>query len=930
MKKVFSLIVTAAMLFSMAILPSAVFAEDIELFAAGSGNVKITYDAQFSGSAVSESNPVHPGDEFTVDVKITPSAEMSFEEIDLDITYDKTQFTYKSMTEASGISAGTLDSASNTGLLRYINSNPVTAPAAGLTLLTLNFEVNAGAAVGSSNIGVTPTNPDTAFVDSNGMEYRASDNNVTEEPVSVNVAANTITVKVQEKVLTPGVSGGTFYEPAGVKVTIEGSNITAVTIAKDSDPAESLTVTAGKAEKDVTVEGSYTVTVTANGMTAKTYTFTLSTADVQATLSTSVTSPKEEGYAAGDVIEIPVIISGLDTAQAAMVSFNVTYDSNVFDFAVTGSGAQIKNGSSVVYGDEKNSSGLADNAAVATLQFTVKSGESVKLGDYELKISDAQLALVTDTIDPTDRTLGITKGIEKITVVAAEVATLNNETVRNSWTTGVQKYDITATPLEGVTVSYIKVSEVTSPDTATQTGLEAIYNAGKDAGNEKNTITIDAEADYYVVAKVGSVYKLIKELKNGVDIFFDATAPVITLTGSAVSMTAFKSSAAIAKADITVTDTVGEWDEKLYYSLNPNDTTPTWNEMDENGISITTNMNGNLGIKAVDKAGNEKIETITIKVDADAPVVSATADGPLKTGNKKDIKITVTDGGDSGVTTAAVYYGNAQEGVTDLDTIKAMDSVNNAVTLSEGTDGDTGKFVGELEVGNPGTYYVIVADGAGNEGLAEVKVELASISAASALIVETVAGAGYKEGFIPDGGDFVVKDKSGAVIQHNGWFTRVAIDAKDAPAGFENTFTYTKDGGAETACAANMVFDQPGEYAVTVKTAHTSSADVAESATYKFWIVAAADMPSVDGDKRYNIIDFSRIKRLIGSNTAGVLPDANSEFPGGMFSGDVNGDLTMTSDDYAAILQSLRKLELPGAYYSLPIMNQTAPATQGE
>ena len=121
-----------------------------------------------------------------------------------------------------------------------------------------------------------------------------------------------------------------------------------------------------------------------------------------------------------------------------------------------------------------------------------------------------------------------------------------------------------------------------------------------------------------------------------------------------------------------------------------------------------------------------------------------------------------------------------------------------------------------------------------------------------------------------------------------------------------------KDGAEATAYTEETPITEAGNYVLTVTTTHGVNAADTESATYKFSIVDESNMPSPNGDKRFNIIDFAMVRQLVELGKA--LPTAENGFSGGIFSGDVTGDLTVNGDDYADIIRSVRAGEKPGAY----------------
>ena len=105
----------------------------------------------------------------------------------------------------------------------------------------------------------------------------------------------------------------------------------------------------------------------------------------------------------------------------------------------------------------------------------------------------------------------------------------------------------------------------------------------------------------------------------------------------------------------------------------------------------------------------------------------------------------------------------------------------------------------------------------------------------------------------------------------------------------DTTLAITKDTAVKLTAA--------GAYVVTVAvTDGESTPTVLDSKTYKFTLGTPV---SASGDSIQNLVDYAIIK-------AGVLATDTTGFAGGIFSGDLTGDLTVNASDYAQIIKILK------------------------
>lgn len=888
MKKFLSLMLTLALIITTLALPITASAADISLQA-------LVEDKTITVSYTPSASTVHPGEAFTIAVKATPSEDITLDSYVVDINYDGTQF---ALTNAESADLKKFDSDTTNAYVRLISeANQAVTAADGLELVTLNFTVKTTAVPSSYTTCIL--GDDTAFTVKNGnaIDWFVLGSSIIDNKVTTTVAENTYTVKIDENELVPG---KTYYKTTGVTVSVTGTGIESVKVNEDSLTAGG----EGAYTKVLTEGGEYTVKVKVIGKNEESKSFTLNTETIAAKLITDFAA-NELGYKKGDNFSVPVKITGLGTsAQAAMVSFKVEAAAGLtLDTTALGAGVTYDaENKTVMYGNTAGETGLGNDALVATLKFNVE--DAAVYGVNSVTISEAKLALVKD-IDPTADSIGNEINTQKVVVVpTADFGTLPADITTAAWTNNNYTVNVT-TADAAVSVKYLAVGELTSVDTSSQNGLKAIYDNAQAVGGA--TVTVDSENNYVIVARVGddpAVYQHVGTLTPGTNAWYDKTAPAVDITGI-TAVTGVKSSKGGYVFDITglAKSDARSGLNKIEYSLNGADYTEFG--LDATSITIPEqNFSGNVTFKVTDKAGNTAVsEGFALKLDMDEPTVTEMAVGAVQTDGSKDITANVADAG-SGVTggaiTVAVYKGEAaSEELSDISAIEALGKAGDA-TLNEG--------VATYNTTTAGRYYFVAADAAEHKAFASVDVAFETLPEASGIKVKVYAGAAeYAAGFKKTD-DSALADFGGT----NGSFRYVAIKADAATTGYSNSLTLAKDGAEATAYTEETAITEAGNYVLTVTTTHGVNAADTKSATYKFSIVNELDMPSPNGDKRFNIIDFAMVRQLVELGKA--LPIAENGFSGGIFSGDVTGDLTVNGDDYADIIRSVRAGEKPGAY----------------
>ena len=940
MKKVLSLVLSLALIIATMALPISASAASIDLAGLGTGTVSISYKAFSNAEGTgAEVTNVKAGDTIYVAayIEYTKAAVAAEEEevtsinvteVEVPVKYDPAVLTY----DASALSiesafTNSKDSIvttdTETGIIRYgaTDLNAALDHATQTKMFTMKFTVTGGVVGNTSVITYENEVYEAAVVNSSDDYYAPSETNLSTTNLTLTLEANTAFAYINAN---EELQNKTYYDADGFTVTYGGTNITEAKITKTKEANGDAIVGATAVDigegYPVNAAGTYYVKVTAQGGVTKEYTFTLVLEAVSANLVSTLEDgdlTDAPGYREGNTFTVPVTITLNAGAKAAMVAFDVKYDKSSLTLNTTDTDLvkyeAIEGGYTVTYGTKTNETPLATGGTVATLAFTVAGTPT--LGDKEITFYNAKLALAVDQIDPTAPTLGL-PGTQTVTVVASTFATAAYATENQPWTNG--RYNVTVAPADSsnVTVAYkaYESSDLTNVDTTTQSGLAAIYTGG----TVTNTITFDSEKTYYAVAKIGSVYQLVTLPDNKIDL----TEP--TVNASAADMSAWKSGVTEYQLDVsgvTASDQEGKSGiASVTYTIGESTLTVT-----DNKITIPAgSYNGEVvTVTVTDNAGNSQTDTIKLMLDGVAPDVNVQIGEIDAQTNSRDLTITVTglDGGSA--TSVALYKLNAA--ATSANDFTVTNKVKD-LTVTEG----------EAKVENvteAGFYYVYAIDEAGNKSYDGGEVTFNSINAASRIAVKVLKNSsdyiakGFKTTTEMTG--IGITDKSNATLDTNGSFTYVAIKV-DAPiTGYSNAIT-VKNNGSDTTITpgtdGEYVFDAEGVYEFVVKTTNNGNTEDSQSATYKFSVVAAASMPSINADMRYNVVDYAMIRKIVNAEGK-VLPAAGDDYWGGLFSGDLTGDLQVTGVDLAAMLTSLKNGEKKGAYNSIPVMNYKAPST---
>lgn len=862
MKKYLSLVLAIALVLTTLALPVAAN-NDISL-AAVAGNIAISFNAS--------KTEVNPGDAITVDVVATaPTSDVTVNSGQVDVVFPSESFEYASLPE--GVTAATKDSKT---VLSWINEETTqTIATTGTSLFTLNLTVKDNAVTSTFDILAG----DTLFAYYSNPSADPVDYDVEATAAEIKVVPNTITVKVDgveivnEKNYT--------YKTAAPVVTIEGTHLTKF-VVNDADVLAAGTATL----KD----GANTITVAATGVAEKTYTVTVTKVEDSA-ITVDLTAT-ETPVKAGDTVTATVAIDGLaDGKQIAMASFKISYEAPLTVKEVAKDAnqgytveANGDNTATVVYGDPASATGVGNGTLVA-VEFNV--GETTAYGNKNIAIVDEEEAEDAITEDVqfvlanalTGENVKYSFGAQsdKIVVVPANVADWASvdTSAQETWTN--QAYTLPVTKNDAATVKYL-ASSVEATD------AEDIYNNEGANNLVGGAMTINADATYYVVAKIGdapAAYAIVATLVNGTDIFFDNVAPVIETNN--LSMTTWASAKDSA---YTIPVTAENWKvtDKNYDKA-------TYNDVDiANGIVFAqgTNLNEEITIVAKDLAGNTVDAKVAVKIDSTVPELTLTA------GEQNDKKVEITV--------------DAEDAMSDVKSTTAY--FNTAADATEGEDVTITE--NKITADKTGYYYVTTVDNAGNAVTKSVKITIVGSVDAPAITAKTVKGAEYAAGFATESAlTGKIDSKS------NGTFTYVAFNIPEVEGA---NVVATLNGEPYTSeteiTAANT-------YVLTVTATSTVDAAVTDTDVYNFEVVADQNgMKSINGDARYNIRDYAKIRNIIGTTEADGLASITSAHAFATYlAGDLTGDLKMTTADYAAIINSLRAGNTPGSY-NFAIMNK--------
>lgn len=862
-----------------------------------------------------EHNQYVSGDIFTAEVKMTGLADekaagVGIGAFETRINFDNTKLDVSVMESNISIVKQEGDNIS-------LNADEVN------NIATINFKAIDKLTTGASTltIGHSTTSGENSVIDKDYASYSVTDNNLTETPLSINVAKNVNKVTVDDEEVTAGTTP-TFTKAEGVTVKFTSTDANAsATIAKDSTYIENIDKTNGyKAESS----GIYTVTVyTVEGK--ETFSFTLVTETVEAILDSEISNKSETGYAPGSTFEVPVTISGLGDKEAAMVTFDVmdvdrdsvtltsvTNENNNAEF--TDVPAEGKNTAkyTVKVGTTGAEAGIANNGTVVTLTFTVKDSVA-KYGGEKFYFDNEDVALVTDAINPAACKASWKNNGHKITIVPADNAKFVTVTAPadQSWTN--QPYDLAVADVEGVSCSVAYVWKDANDTVNTdQKTLEELWNVATFLPYDNKTIKINDDAKtLYVLAELDDVYQLVEKIEAK-DTMYDTTDPQIVVT-NANDNKWVKDEFVLDLSNIAVTDSKSGASTTIQYKLG--DTTAEFTTAD-GAIKVTES--GKLTIKGFDNAGNSNTAETTVKVDKVAPTIDI-KEFAISTDGKRATLITVSDT-ESGVDT--VKYTK----VESAEAIPGDDAVYTTLTENNGS-----YELSEREVGTH-YFYVVVTDKVGHATVERTSVTIEKLTSASVMEVSVIRSSSSslpvtKAAFKTT----TAIDEAYSTMNYggsNGKFTYVKINVAKPKEGYKNVVkingveeSENSAGGVSKILDYNQLTFNEGvegiDYTVEITTSNNNDTTDTKTDTYKFSIVKPDDMVSVNNDKYFNIIDFALIKRVIANKTGedtDVIPVADDNFKGGIFSGDLNGDFTLTTADYEVIITSIKAGKVHGQY----------------
>lgn len=917
MKKVLSLMLALAVVFTTLALPVAVSADD-----ATAPQITVSLVADNNGESV------HPGDQFNVKVNLTSDKDVTLDSYELRIGYDSADFTASDLNEFTNATSNWGYTGSYLQLFNQ-STTELTANTA-KEVGSVKFTVSENAALEESEVSLlTQYGMESVYAySSTETGEKTEGNQFIGDGLSVNVSANTSNIIIDGKAYE---ENKLYINKSGVTFKVTGTNIKTVKYKeKSATDYTDIIFSADAAEITTPLDaGEYEVVVEVLGSTAKTYKFRVSKEVVSGEISL-VKPSSEIGYKAGETVEVPVKIAGIGTDKKGMASFDLSYDKTRLELD-TSAVENVSYGSETEDGKIAVSFGTASTGAnfpvdgegnFVTLKFTVK--QDAQIGGAEVKIDNAQLTIknATDDIVFENNTSSITNSKVSAIVVPDKYATVKENSVKN-WVNN--EYDVEiepATAPETEKINFKYVVQESTPTELTQSSLENFYNGTGAITVTDNKVKISEEdKTYVIVSEFNGIYSQVAALVPGIDIFLDKTAPVINEAKlAAMSMESFAKNKEIDFADLATDKRAVDYSYKVGDSANVDDT--DWKAVGGTSVEFSESTVGKLYVLATDAAGNKAVSTSTveIKVDADTPILLATAGDDASDGTP--IAITASD--TTSNVTVKVYYKE-----TALDEGTAVDASMLKHTY------DPGKSVNETyKAQDSGFYFVTAVDEAGNEAtMVTVQVTRASVSGTSTLSVKVGENLTEKANVFFDSNSEELKDYNGS----NGTFGYVGIKVAAPAEGLKNTITVTKDlTNVELSNAADLeaeytyAFTEKGAYELTVTTTHKTNASASASTTYKFTIADdQTKMVSPDGNDKYNVIDFVMIRKVANNAELNGIPTTSYGFSG-RYAGDLNGDFTTSTDDVNAMITSITEGRIPG-YYNFAIMNGTAaPTTDSE
>lgn len=878
MKKYLSLLVVMAMVLTTLALPVVVSADEVVPAGTGEDAITITYNVQNTdGTPITV---VHPGETFNLVISAQAIKADAITAFTIGVPYNTSAFTTGSPTYGDLFETVTIDSQviDGTGLsLTYDGvataGIAVNNQADPFVIATIPFTVTSTAAAQPYTLGeaisVLPegSTPDasTSFVEITvGDTIEVFPYTVTATPVSITVESNSVSVNVDGSAL---VNGKTYYKEGGIMLSVAGTGITKVTLKKDQDtPVDH---TAKYDSISVPASGSYILTITTpEGSTE--YLFSVFAEPLSASIKMEANKAMVNP---GGPVELTAAMESLTgEVGAAMISFDVAYDPTVFAFSgvATDLGGDVKavkdeNGKvSVIYGD-KNSV-VAENAvktgAFMTLNFTAKSDAAAN-ASCTFTPSNAKAAMYNTAPSADDFVADI---------FGTPTVTINPGTplVVEAFPTEYARTQTLSVIVNGTAAKYAAAADLPE-GTSGETAIKAwLATDGNGHTLVSGNLTIDKECDYYVLVDEEMVILSLNDLK------IDRTGPVITMNTAADWNK--PATEAIDLTSLNATDAKAGVDEPVvyyYYLGNAASADQVNTLLDGSSVSAKGMEVEYITLKAADKLGNIAFKSFAVMVDCKVPEVTFTKEGTAPA-NSVTLKLSATTNGSG----------------SDIPAGK-VDVYYKADPSSQATKaGEIDWNNGSLTVSQNGIYSVTVSDGVGNSVSKDVTVTEIEAAVVPALKAAVNATTTTKEGLLTD----EALAKLG--FADNGTFKYLKIEAGETAPGYKTQIGVTLDGAPFTE---GLELKSQGKYVITVTTTSESNEAVTASATYT---VNIGELPSINKDGVYNIVDYAVMKTFITKN---VAPTAKI-FLGGYFSGDVNGDFVNSDEDFILMMKALKEM----------------------
>ncbi|MBE7029890.1 MAG: hypothetical protein E7409_00520 [Ruminococcaceae bacterium] len=848
MKKIISLIVVAAMMLSMMVMPS--FAADMSLLATG--------EALTASMAVND-NEIAEGDTFTVDVKLAAIADYGIHALDMSVSYDAEKLEYVTAELATNFAgegnyAGTEGAPANTVALVY------SVAEGGYEFPTEGGEVTVGTITFKAKETGADAEVTFAFADADVEVYEVNAETYVPEPYTItNAAGVTVAIKAKSSQTVSALIGGNAIVNNGVYygaqditfVTSDDAPIATIAGTYQAEGEEA--VAFDTAEFTITPEGTkkYTLTITSattnlTGVSltpAEAVTFTID--NTTSNLTLAVVPEADENIAEGTSTTYTVSVNGFAEGSlgASMVSFDVTYDPTLVTVSTTSANVEatptvVDANTTTLSVKWENTTAPTKGGQLVVLTVSALSGKAGEEGTLVFNNQKASKYLVNPLADAdfTIDTAEITRNFailssEKVSYELSAAGWQNGDSI--SFPIGLELVD------EATAVVKYAASDV---------ALDESYdweNAAEITDFDAPAITVTESKDYYVYVLdngVTGVYKV-----PATAIMYDNTAPVISVPEAE---SAWTNAASVDVSEVAATDAGGSGiSGAIKYAIGV--TADGASAEKGNAVEIpAATIAEAITFYVEDAAGNSATATMTIKRDLVVPTVETALDPAGATSGSVTVIITPADQ-DPGSGVKTVSY--KQEDAAEFTEIVADEGVYSFV------------------VDENDNFVVKVTDGATNAVEANVAVtNIASINAAD-----------LQAKLYADAAAFTTVEAEKLAGTYKGIAIQPAVVE-----GYNSTLTVLKDGDSYDYVAGAAI-TEAGTYTVTVTTVKADNELVtATSGAYTFTIADA--LPSLNNDGKYNVVDLTMMKIA----TAKGLDRADYYGAAGYYADDLDGDFS--------------------------------------